>query len=274
MYSKKAWKRQLLSNRSWWQTWPMVLTSLWCSRYNCNRYNEDDAKAARDAQEVMIKVMLHCVSTLKRTSSWLLHTEEDQLAWNACRVLTCPWMLHSVCLNITGPVWVKSSVFELRLFQCFVTAALQGRLAEVPVLLQPLHEPHAEPALWAQALRSGQAENGGDAAAQHVLDRGAVPEEGCGRAVPVPLNAHVHIRLCLLPQEEQPIHYFWGRIRVIIHIPFTKLLYETAMLRLLYLHCNWSLIFIKTGWLEETAEMLPTLVLAMHYNCLWFPNGG
>lgn len=89
-----------------------------------------------------------------------------------------------------------------------VCAALQGRLAEVPVLLQPLHEPHAEPALRAQALRSGQAEDGGDAAAQHVLDRGAVSEEGRGRAVPVPLHTHVHLRLCLLPQEEQPVHYF------------------------------------------------------------------
>lgn len=28
-----------------------------CFRYNCNRYNEDDAKAARDAQEV-IKIIL------------------------------------------------------------------------------------------------------------------------------------------------------------------------------------------------------------------------
>lgn len=55
---------------------------------------------------------------------------------------------------------------------------IQGSPAEVPVLLQPLHEPHAESALRAQALRSGEAEDGGDAAAQHVLDRGAVPEEG------------------------------------------------------------------------------------------------
>lgn len=86
--------------------------------------------------------------------------------------------------------------------------ALQGGPAEVPVLLQPLHEPHAEPALRAQALRSGQAEDGGDAAAQHVVDRGAVPEEGRGRAVPVPLHAHVHLRLCLLPQKEQPVHHF------------------------------------------------------------------
>lgn len=28
-----------------WPVWPF--------RYNCNRYNEDDAKAARDAQEVI-----------------------------------------------------------------------------------------------------------------------------------------------------------------------------------------------------------------------------
>lgn len=91
-----------------------------------------------------------------------------------------------------------------------VCAALQSRPAAVPVLLQPLHEPHAEPAFWAQALCSGQAEDGGDATAQHVLDWGAVSKEGCGRAVPVPLHAHVHLRLCLLPQEEQPVHHFWG----------------------------------------------------------------
>lgn len=97
----------------------------------------------------------------------------------------------------------------LKLHRCSsVCAAIPGSLAEVPVLLQPLHEPHAESALRAQALRSGQAEDGGDAAAQHVLDRSAVPEEGRGRAVPVPLHAHVYLRLCLLPQEEQPVHYF------------------------------------------------------------------
>ena len=89
-------------------------------------------------------------------------------------------------------------------------AAFSGGPPAVPLLLQPLHEPHAEPALRAQALRPGQAEDGGDAAAQHVLDRGAVPEEGRGRAVPVPLHAHVHIRLRFLPQEEQPVHHLRG----------------------------------------------------------------
>lgn len=88
---------------------------------------------------------------------------------------------------------------------------IQGSPAEVPVLLQPLHEPHAESALRAQALRSGEAEDGGDAAAQHVLDRGAVPEEGGRRPLPVPRHAHVHLCVRLLPQKEQPVHYLRGR---------------------------------------------------------------
>lgn len=83
-----------------------------------------------------------------------------------------------------------------------INAAIQSSPAEVPVLLQPLHEPHAEPALRAQALRSGEAEDGGDAAAQHVVDRGAVPEESSRRPLPVSCHTHVHLRLCLLPQKE------------------------------------------------------------------------
>ena len=57
------------------------------------------------------------------------------------------------------------------------------------------------------AVHVGEAEDGGDAAAQHVVDRGAVPEESRGRAVPVPPDPHVHLRLRLLPQEEQPVYH-------------------------------------------------------------------
>ena len=46
--------------------------------------------------------------------------------------------------------------------------------------------------------------NGGNATAQHVLDRGSIPEEGRGYSVRVPENSHVHIRFCLLLGEEQP----------------------------------------------------------------------
>ena len=34
-------------------------------RYNCNRYNEDDAKAARDAQEVIVLLLINF-----RTFGW------------------------------------------------------------------------------------------------------------------------------------------------------------------------------------------------------------
>ena len=49
------------------------------------------------------------------------------------------------------------------------------------------------------ALRRGERAHGGDAAAQHVVDRGAVPQEGRRRALSVPADAHVHLRLCVLP---------------------------------------------------------------------------
>ena len=48
---------------------------------------------------------------------------------------------------------------------------------------------------------SGQ--DGRNAAAQYVLDRGSVLEEGRRYSVRVPKNLDVHIRLCLLSQEKQ-----------------------------------------------------------------------
>lgn len=83
-------------------------------------------------------------------------------------------------------------------------------LAALPFLLQPLHEPHAVTQVWEQAVCLNQGENGGDAAAQHVLDWSTVPEKGCGHLVPVQADAHVHLRLCLLPEEKQPVCDFWG----------------------------------------------------------------
>lgn len=103
-------------------------------------------------------------------------------------------------LLLLQPLLYFNSLFSFSLMG--INAAIPSSPAEVPVLLQPLHEPHAEPALRAQALRSGEAEDGGDAAAQHVVDRGAVPEESSRRPLPVSCHTHVHLRLCLLPQKE------------------------------------------------------------------------
>lgn len=89
-------------------------------------------------------------------------------------------------------------------------AAFTSGSPAIPLLLQPLHESHAKSAIWAQALCSSQAEDGRDATTQHVLDWGAIPEESCGCPLPVPRHTNVHLRLCFLPQKEQPVHYLWG----------------------------------------------------------------
>lgn len=75
----------------------------------------------------------------------------------------------------------------------------------LPLLLQPLHEPHAVAQIRAQALRLRQGQDGGDAAAQHELDRGAVPEESRRHPVPVPADADVHLRIRLLFEENKPV---------------------------------------------------------------------
>lgn len=49
---------------------------------------------------------------------------------------------------------------------------------KISFLLQPLHESHGVVKVRAQVVRVGQGENGGDAAAQHELDRGPVLETG------------------------------------------------------------------------------------------------
>ena len=38
----------------------------------------------------------------------------------------------------------------------------------------------------------------------------AVPAPGCGRALPLPQHTHVHVRLCLLPGQEQPVYDIRG----------------------------------------------------------------
>lgn len=67
------------------------IVCLCCFRYNCNRYNEDDAKAARDAQEVIkyasafmgIKLNLYHHPNC-RMSQKHLHTSV-RLLWSKCR---------------------------------------------------------------------------------------------------------------------------------------------------------------------------------------------
>ena len=72
----------------------------------------------------------------------------------------------------------------------------------LPALLQPLHESSPQSQAWAEAGRLDQGQDGGDAAAQHVLDRGAVPAQGRRRALPMPPDAHVHVRVRVLFEKE------------------------------------------------------------------------
>ena len=51
-------------------------------------------------------------------------------------------------------------------------------------------------------VRQRKGANGGDAAAQHVMDRGAVPEEGRRRSLSVSANTDVHLCLRLLPSQK------------------------------------------------------------------------
>ena len=43
------------------------------------------------------------------------------------------------------------------------------------------------------------------------MDRGAVPPQGCRRAVQMQTHSHVHLCICILSQEEQSIHDFRGQ---------------------------------------------------------------
>ena len=62
-------------------------------------------------------------------------------------------------------------------------------------------------------IREHPSEDGGDATAQHVVDWGAVPEEGRGRVVSVSSDPHVHLRVRLLPAQEQPVDHLWGECK-------------------------------------------------------------
>ena len=68
-----------------------------------------------------------------------------------------------------------------------------------------VHEPSPVPEVREQAVRDGKGQDGGDAATQHVLDRGPVPQEESGHPVRVSPDTDVHLRVRLLLEEEQPV---------------------------------------------------------------------
>ena len=68
-----------------------------------------------------------------------------------------------------------------------------------------IHEPSSVLEVREQVVRDGEGQDGGDAAAQHVLDRGPVPQEESGHLVRVSSYADVHLCLCLLLEKEQPV---------------------------------------------------------------------
>ncbi len=53
-------------------------------------------------------------------------------------------------------------------------------------------------------------QDGGNATAQHVMDRGSVFEEGCGHSLWMSKNSYVYLRICILPEEEQSKRNIWG----------------------------------------------------------------
>ena len=78
-----------------------------------------------------------------------------------------------------------------------------------------VHEPSSVTKVREQVVRDGEGQDGGDAAAQHVLDRGPVPQEEPRHPLRVPPDPHVHLRLRLLLEEEQPVRYLRGMSMVI-----------------------------------------------------------
>lgn len=85
------------------------------------------------------------------------------------------------------------------------------RTSTLPALLQSLHEPLSEFKNGTKAHRVHTRKNGRNATAQHVLDRGAILTQGRRSALPVPPNAHVHLRVCLLPETKQSFDHFRGQ---------------------------------------------------------------
>jgi len=61
-----------------------------------------------------------------------------------------------------------------------------------------------------------QRTHGNDATAQHVVDWSPVSQESCRRSLSVPTNAHVHLRVCLLPAQKQPVTYIRGIIVLLL----------------------------------------------------------
>lgn len=51
-------------------------------------------------------------------------------------------------------------------------------------------------------------QNGRNATAEHVLDRGTVSENCCGYLVSVSANSYVHLCVCLLSEEKQSVCNF------------------------------------------------------------------
>ncbi len=58
-------------------------------------------------------------------------------------------------------------------------------------------------------------QDGRDATAQHVLDRGSVFEEGCGHSLWMSKDSHVHLRICFLLEEKQSEWNIWGNILLV-----------------------------------------------------------
>lgn len=62
-------------------------------------------------------------------------------------------------------------------------------------------------------VRYGQNQDGANATAQHVLDWSPISTQSHRCFVPVPPYFNVHLRFCILFEENQPIDNFWGEIQ-------------------------------------------------------------
>ena len=97
-----------------------------------------------------------------------------------------------------------------------------------------VHEPSSVTKVREQVVRDGEGQDGGDAAAQHVLDRGPVPQEEPRHPLRVSPDPHVHLRLCLLSEEEQPVRHIRGKslvIKLFPYLTFTVMFIVIVMFR-------------------------------------------
>lgn len=79
-------------------------TSL-CCRYNCNRYNEDDAKAARDAQEVSCLERVMRLSVGIRLNVMSFHSVRSargRPCRGTCSTATATWITCRACASSTS----------------------------------------------------------------------------------------------------------------------------------------------------------------------------